>query len=106
MDSWLMEPLMGTPVAPRGGGGATGAGVAARLGGEPVEGRGVVDLAGPEHGGWEVGVVRRVRVVLGLEREPVTLAVHPAARADQRAVQEVAGVELDPRLGGGDGQGP
>ena len=36
--------------------------------------------------------------MLGLEREPVALAVHPAARADEGAVEEVARVELDSGL--------
>ena len=34
---------------------------------------------------------------VGLEREPVALAVHPAARADE-GVEEVARIELDSRL--------
>ena len=45
------------------------------------------------------GVVGRIGEVLRLEREPVALAVLAAAGAVQRAVEEVAGVELDPRLG-------
>ena len=38
--------------------------------------------------------------MLGLQGEAVALAVHPPAGADERAVEEVAGVELDAGLGG------
>ena len=68
--------------------------------GREREGRGrPVGLAGAEHGGGEVGLVRRVGEVLGLQREPVALPVRPPAGAVQRAVEEVARVELDARLG-------
>src|SRR5215216_6384576 len=76
------------------------------VGGEAVDGGGLVPLTRRQHGRREVGVVGRVGVVLGLEGEPVALPVHPAAGADQRPVQEVAGVELDARLVGDDLQDP
>ena len=44
-------------------------------------------------------MVGRVREVLRLQAEPVGLPVHLAAGSDQRRVEEVARVELDPRLG-------
>ena len=84
--------------APRGArGGGMGLVVAVRRQG--VDGRRVVGLPGTEDRRREVRLVRRVGEVLGLQREPVALAVLPAARADERAVEEVAGVELDPGLG-------
>src|SRR5690349_2064971 len=49
-------------------------------------------------------LIRGVREVLGLERQSVALAVLPATRAVQRAVQEVARIELEPRLVGRDRQ--
>src|SRR5262249_17949508 len=48
--------------------------------------------------GGEVRLVRRVREVLRLERVPRGLPVRVAADADQVTVEEVAGVELNPRL--------
>src|SRR5215217_555716 len=71
---------------------------------EPVDRARPVGLARPDGRRREVGVIRRVGVVLGLEREPVALAILAAARPVQRAVEEVARVELDPGLGGGDRQ--
>src|SRR5262245_16400991 len=59
-------------------------------------------LARPEDGGGEGGLVRRVRVVLGLEAEPGAAGVGPAPLALQGPVQEVAAVELQARLRGGD----
>ena len=71
---------------------------------ERVDGRGLVGLPGTEDRRGEVGVVWRVGVVLGFQREPVALAVLPAAGAIERAVEEVARVELDPGLGRRDRQ--
>src|SRR5437016_2752102 len=71
---------------------------------ERVDGRGLVRLPGTEDRRREVGLVRRIWEVLGLERQPIALAVLPATRAVERAVQEVARVELDSRLGGRDRQ--
>ena len=48
--------------------------------------------------GNAVGLVGRVGEVLGLQRQPVALPVRAAARAVERAVEEVARVELDPGL--------
>ncbi len=69
---------------------------------ERVDRRRVVRVARVEPGRRERLLVRRVGIVLRLQRQPVTLAVGPAARAVERAVEEVARVELDPRLGGPD----
>src|SRR4051812_24309200 len=44
-------------------------------------------------------MVRAVREVLGLERDPLGLAVMTPSRADERAVQEVAAVDLHAGLG-------
>ena len=63
-------------------------------------------LPGAESGGREGRLVGRVREVLGLERVPRTLPVGVAADAHQRAVEEVAAVELHARLVGPDGQQP
>src|SRR5262249_13823801 len=57
-------------------------------------------LPRPKDRGREVRVVGRVREVLRLQREPVALAVRVAARPVDRPVEEVARVELDPRLRG------
>jgi len=48
----------------------------------------------------ELRAVWRVREVLGLETQALTLAVGDAVAADQLAGQEIAGVKLQPRLGG------
>src|SRR5581483_3959019 len=45
-------------------------------------------------------VVRRIGIVLGLERERVRLAVRMPTRSHKVTNQEVARVELDARLGG------
>src|ERR671920_878522 len=83
-----------------------GTGGARSVGGEPVDAGGVVALAGAQHGRREVGVVGRVRVVLGLQGQAVALAVGAAAGPDQGAVEEVARVELDAGLVGEDLQHP
>src|SRR5438270_11300678 len=46
-------------------------------------------------------MVRRIREMLGLERETIAEMIDGAAFASDAAVQEVSGVELDSRLGGG-----
>ena len=66
---------------------------------ELVDGGGLVDLPRTEDGRGEVRLVRRVGVVLGLQREPVALPVHPSTRPDESPVEEVPGVELDSGLG-------
>ena len=58
--------------------------------GERVHRRRVVGLPRVEPRRREVRVVRRVGEVLGLQRQPVALAVLAAARAVERAVEEVA----------------
>ena len=49
-------------------------------------------------------MIRRIGVVLGFQRQPVTLPVRLASGAVDRSIEEVAGIELDARLGRGDGQ--
>src|SRR6185295_2305055 len=46
-------------------------------------------------------MIGRVWEMLRLQAESVALLVHPSRLAGQRAVQKIAGVELDARLGGG-----
>src|ERR1700721_3579031 len=62
---------------------------------EREDGGRVLGLARLQLGGGEVGLVGRVREVLGLEGVRSTLAVSVAADAHQRPGQEVAGVELN-----------
>src|SRR4030088_1719518 len=71
---------------------------------ELIDGRRVVRLPRTEDRRREVRLVRRIWEVLGLQRQPVPLAVLLVAGAVQRAVEEVARVELDPRLVGLDRQ--
>ena len=59
-------------------------------------------FAGPEHGRRELRMVRRVREVLRLEREPHPCPVGASSLAAGGAVESLAGVEVDPRLGRGD----
>ena len=73
---------------------------------EREDGGRVLGLARLQHGGREVGLVGRVREVLGLEGVRLALAVGVAADADEVTVEEVAGVELHARLVGPDGQQP
>ena len=42
-------------------------------------------------------MVRGIGEALGLEAEPVALAIGPARGADQGAVQAIGGIELQPR---------
>ena len=68
--------------------------------GKLVDRRGVVAMPRLEFGGREIGMVRRVRKVLCLQAERVTMVVNFAVFARDRAVQEVSGVELHSRLQG------
>ena len=63
-----------------------------------------VFLAGAQDGRGKARFVRGVREELGFEREAVRLAVGAARRAVERAIQEVAGIELNAGLGGLHGQ--
>src|SRR3954453_6151930 len=65
---------------------------------EPVDRVRPVRLVRAQDRRREVRVVRGVGEVLRLERETVALAVLPARRAVQRAVEEVARVELQAGL--------
>src|SRR5579862_9420413 len=55
-----------------------------------------------ELGRGELGLVRRIRIVLSLQAEAVVLVVDLAALANIRAVQEVARIELQTGLVGPD----
>src|SRR5436853_4044348 len=50
-------------------------------------------------------MIWRIREMLGLERETIAEMIDGAAFASDAAVQEVSGVELDSRLGGGNFHG-
>src|SRR5205814_5708286 len=69
---------------------------------ELIDRRRRVPLSGLEHGRREVRLVRRVREVLRLKAKTITTNIDLAAFAGDRAVQEIACVELDARLGRGD----
>ena len=59
-----------------------------------------VGFAGVEDGGGEMGMVDGVGIVLGFEAEGVVLFVGDVVFADESAVEEVGGVELEAGLGG------
>src|SRR5262245_24887800 len=63
-----------------------------------VNRRRLVLLPGLQDGRRPVGLVGRVRVVLRLEAEAEVLLVNDAAFPCDRPVEEVAAVELNPRL--------
>src|SRR5207302_325244 len=67
------------------------------LRGEREDGSRIEGLTRPQDGGREVGVVGRVREVLGLEGVRLALPVGVAADADPVTVAEGAGVELHAR---------
>src|ERR1700685_1725114 len=69
---------------------------------EPIQAGGMQCLARLQLGGWKAGVVRRIGKVLRLKAQRRTMRVELAAFALHRAVEEVSGVELHPRLGGQD----
>src|SRR5689334_12788876 len=58
----------------------------------------VVRLAWVQPRARETRLVRRIRVVLRLHAERRAPLVYPAALALDRPIQEIAGVELQPRL--------
>lgn len=57
-----------------------------------------VGLSRIQSGTWEVRLVRRVRIVLGLKGERAPVWINLASLALDRAVEEVAGVELHARF--------
>src|SRR5580658_10546916 len=84
---------------------AVGTGGAIRIGGqasccvgrEPEDRGRVITLAWPQHGRWKAGLIRRVGKLLSLETKSVALPIGVAGGTNQRAVQAVARVELQPR---------
>src|SRR3546814_3979419 len=60
----------------------------------------MIGLAGIDPRRSERGLVGRVGKFLGFQRDAVAHAVEMAVLADERAVEEVAVVDLHPRLGG------
>lgn len=60
----------------------------------------IVLLARPQQHRREVGLIDRVGPVLGLQAETAVLRVDRSTLALQGAIQEVARVKLDSRLGG------
>ena len=73
------------------------------LSGEFVDGGLCVSFAGFEEGGWEVGFVGGVGVVLGFEAEGGE-AVEGVAGTVVVTVEVVGGVELEGWLGGEEGE--
>ena len=67
---------------------------------EAIDGLVPVEPAGIEPRGRKVGTVRRVRPGLRLQAERVGLAIELSALAGERAVEEIAGIELQARLVG------
>src|SRR6478736_931914 len=63
--------------------------------GEFEDRRGPVGLTGTKDRVGERGLVRRIRIVLGLEAKAGTVGVRMAAFANRSAVEEIATVELD-----------
>ena len=59
-----------------------------------------VGLSRTEDGRRPLGLIGRVRILLGLEADAVTLVVHDALLAGDGAVEEVAGIDLDAGLVG------
>src|ERR1019366_789156 len=70
------------------------------LSGELVGRGGLVSLAGLQFGGRESRLIRRIGIMLGFETEGRVLRIDLAALAGEGAVEEIAGVELNARLGG------
>src|ERR1700689_5131124 len=50
--------------------------------------------------GWEIRMVRRIRIVLRFETKRGAPRVHYAALAARRPVQRITGIQLQARLGG------
>ena len=59
----------------------------------------LIDLSRSQDRRREMGNIWCIREVLGLQTEPVSLFVYPLLFAGKRAVQEIAGVELNTRFG-------
>src|SRR3546814_8407788 len=60
----------------------------------------MIGFAGIDPRRSEGGLVGRVGKFLGFQRDAVAHAVEMAVLADERAVEEVAGIDLHPRLSG------
>src|SRR5690606_1527189 len=74
--------------------------------GKAPDGDVTVKLPGGQPGAWKGGLVRGVGKVLRLKAQAGRLPVQRAALAAQGAGEEVAGIELQPRLGGQDLHNP
>ena len=57
-------------------------------------------LAGPQNGGWELGMIRRVRIVLGFQAERAIFLIGLATFADDAGIEMNRGIELHARLRG------
>src|SRR2546421_9983568 len=68
------------------------------LDGELVDRARAVLLSRTQRGRREARLVRRVGKMLCLHREAVAMTVDDAILSSQRAIEEVAGIELEPRL--------
>src|SRR5881398_3663228 len=67
---------------------------------EAVDGARPMLGTGSQNGRGEARLVRRIREMLRLERESRPIAKRDTALSADRAVEKVAGVALDARLGG------
>src|ERR1019366_10177948 len=54
----------------------------------------VIDIARMQHDGWEIVVVRRVRIMLRLHAKAIAELIQMATFTGDGAVEEVAGVKL------------
>src|SRR5438132_11260772 len=77
-----------------------------RLPTEFVNRRRVVILAGPQNGGGEIGLIRRIRVVLSFQAKAQVTRVGVAVRTNKCTGTEVGVENLDAGLGGEDFHGP
>ena len=69
------------------------------LGAELVNDRVLVGLPRPEHDRGEFGLIRGIREMLGLQAEAVAIVIDLSAFAHIGPVEEIAGIELEPRFG-------
>ena len=63
-------------------------------------------LASFQFRGWEVRLVGRVWIMLGLQCQSITLPVHMVANPHECSGEEIASVELETRLGGPSPENP
>src|SRR6185295_14998712 len=70
------------------------------LGRELEDSDGVIFVSRLQFGGGEIRMVGRVGIMLGLQAKCIAVVVNVTALSMHRAVQEVAGIELDARFSG------